>query len=108
MTSAWLKITGAVGGALKLDTVVVSLVPLMMTEPACVATEISPSSTVNLLSSPAGLISPATLVPRMPIVATGVLTCICVLSVLAIWPEVKTNTPFKIENAELPCCVVGW
>ena len=43
----------------------------------------------------------------MPIVATGVVTVICVESCLAMFPETKMKTPFNMENALEPDCVAG-
>ena len=67
-----------------------------MAVPALVDTVTVPSKTV--IWAPSSEIFPETSVPRIPMVATGVVTVIFELSVLAISPDAKTKTPFKIEN----------
>ena len=56
-------------------------------------------------SSPSAPALTATLVPRIPIVATGVRICMASDPDLAIEPETKENTPWTAEKAELPSWV---
>ena len=65
----------------------------------------SSGSSVIVLCSPSTAISAATVVPRMPIEPTGVVTTIAWSPDLAISPETNTNTPWTTETAELPVFV---
>ncbi len=89
--NAWLKVI--------VPEALVTLTP--PTEPS------SSGSRVMTLCSPSAAAWPATLVPRMPIVATGVRTTICSGPLAAISPETNTNTPCSTENAALPDPVSG-
>ena len=86
-----------------------------MIEEVCVLTVIEPVTAppgpsgimVTVLSSPSAAALPATLVPRMPSVATGVRTTISSGLLAAISPLTNTNTPCTNEKLEEPSSEVG-
>ena len=73
-----------------------------MTVPPPLLMMIAPSNTVQMLSSAPSLMWHAAFVPRMPMVATGVLMVMFSGWVAAIWPEEKTKAPCRAENTKLP------
>ena len=81
--------------------------------PASLETESSPTvpsslgSRVMVLTSPSAAAWPATRVPRMPMVATGVRTTMASGPDLAIWPETKLKTPCTTENDDVPSLFSG-
>ena len=68
---------------------------------------LSSANKVMVLVSPSAAARPATVVPRMPMLATGVDTVMASGPVLAIWPETKVKTPCTTEIAEVPVWVPG-
>ena len=81
--------------------------------PAALDTAIAPTppsasgKSVTELAEPSAAALPATVVPRTPIVTTGVLTVIASSPVFAIWPETNENTPCTTLNALLPVFAAG-
>ena len=93
---------------MKLSTCVVWLATLRTCVPASLETDSSPTvpswlgNSVMVLTSPSAAAWPATRVPRMPMVATGVRTTMASEPDLAIWPETKLKTPCTTENEDVP------
>lgn len=83
-----------------------------MVEPVWVVTVSSPEPpgsgiSAMVLVCPAGAALPTPWVPRMPMVATGVVSTIASGALFAIWPLTKLNTPSTIRSADLPVCAPG-
>ena len=104
---------GGGGGAVKLDILVVAPTCCKTWVPPSLLTEICPTppsaswSKVNEFSLPSTAAFPATVVPLIPIVATGVETFIASGPVLAISPLTKLNAPSNMSTAILPLPVDG-
>ncbi|MBL6958139.1 MAG: hypothetical protein ISR52_04095 [Rhodospirillales bacterium] len=81
--------------------------------PAALLTVSSPTvplasgSREMVFCSPSAAAVPATVVPRMPMLATGVLMTMASGLDLAIWPLTKVKTPCTTEVSKVPVLVPG-
>ena len=114
------KTTGDGGGVKELVINTVAPTELMMTGGAselraaivasptvCTPCALISGSMVKVFSEPSGPALPTILLPRIPMVATGVVTVIPSTLVLAIWPLTKENTPSTILARKTPVSVPG-
>ena len=101
------------GAAVKLDTTVVAPTWDNTWVPPSLLTEIWPTPpsascrSVNEFSLPSTAALPATVVPLIPMVTTGVLSCIASGPVFATSPLIKLKAPSNISTVILPFPVDG-